>query len=156
MIKKKTKKKQSTYWGLGKMETFLDIFRCIICNKNHYHLIKISLNLVPEGQIDNIQHWFRKWLGATRQQAIIWTNVGQHPGCHMILLGLNELTWTLLSADSCCEWGFKPQHLRISQIFAYFQSAYKEFGRKLAKSTCLTQVLLAAGCRAMGNFEPCH
>ena len=39
-----------------------------------------------------IQHWFRQWLDAVRQQAISWTNVNWDL-CHcMVLVGHNELT----------------------------------------------------------------
>ena len=32
-------------------------------------------------------HWFKSWLGAIRQQAIIWTNVDPELCCHMASLG---------------------------------------------------------------------
>ena len=38
------------------------------------------------------QHWFRSWLGAVRQQAIIWANVNQVLWHHTASLGHNELT----------------------------------------------------------------
>ena len=37
------------------------------------------------------QHWFRHWLGAVRQQAITWANVGVDPCRHLTSLGHNEL-----------------------------------------------------------------
>ena len=37
------------------------------------------------------QHWFRWWLGAVRQQAIIWANVDPDLCRHMASLGHNEL-----------------------------------------------------------------
>ena len=37
------------------------------------------------------QHWFRKWLGAAGQHAIIWTNVEPDLSRHMALLDLNQL-----------------------------------------------------------------
>ena len=53
---------------------------CIFC--------KILLGWMP---IIFCQHWFRLWLGAVRQQAIIWTIVDQYL-CHQIAsLGDNEL-----------------------------------------------------------------
>ena len=36
-------------------------------------------------------HWFRWWLGATRQQGITWVNVDPGPCLHMASLGHNEL-----------------------------------------------------------------
>ena len=38
------------------------------------------------------QHWFRQWLGAVRQQAIIRTSVDQDLQRHMASLGPSELT----------------------------------------------------------------
>ena len=43
------------------------------------------------------QHWFSWWLGAIRQQAITWTNVGPDLCGHMALQGHNE---TILSYSS--------------------------------------------------------
>ena len=37
------------------------------------------------------QHWFRKWLGAIRQQAITWANVDPDLCRHVVSLGHNEL-----------------------------------------------------------------
>ena len=39
------------------------------------------------------QHWFRLWLGATRQHAIIWPNVDQDLCCHMASLGRSVKDW---------------------------------------------------------------
>ena len=36
------------------------------------------------------QHWFRQWLGATRQQAIAWTNIAQILWRLVATLGYNE------------------------------------------------------------------
>ena len=50
------------------------------------------------------------WLGALRQQFIIWTNVDQDLCHHMALLSYNELTYSLKSNDdihvymSVCQW----------------------------------------------------
>ena len=44
------------------------------------------------------QHWFRYWLGAVRQQAIIRANVNPDLFCHLTSLGHNELT--MLSCDN--------------------------------------------------------
>ena len=51
---------------LDKMSTALadDILKGIFMNWNLCILIRISLKFVPEGPIDNNQHWFRLWLGA--------------------------------------------------------------------------------------------
>ena len=38
------------------------------------------------------QHWYRKWLGAVRQQAITWANVDPDPCRQMTSLGLSELS----------------------------------------------------------------
>ena len=38
------------------------------------------------------QHWFRRWLGAVRQQAITWANVDPDLCCHLASPGHNELT----------------------------------------------------------------
>ena len=46
------------------------------------------------------QHWFRKWLGAVRQQAITWANVDPDLCRHMVSLDHNELTHWGLSAPS--------------------------------------------------------
>ena len=37
------------------------------------------------------QDWFRQWLGADKQQAIIWANVNTALCHHMASLGHNEL-----------------------------------------------------------------
>ena len=36
-----------------------DIFKCILLNENVLILIKISLEFIPKGPINNIEHWFR-------------------------------------------------------------------------------------------------
>ena len=41
-----------------------DIFKCILLNENGWISLKISLKLVHKVRISNIQHLFRKWLGA--------------------------------------------------------------------------------------------
>ena len=53
---------------------------CIFC--------EIAVECMPQGfrlmtSIMISQHWFREWLGAVRQQAITWTNVGKYPCRHM-------------------------------------------------------------------------
>ena len=37
-----------------------------------------------------LQHWFRLWLGAVRQQAITWANDDPDLWCHVLSLGHNE------------------------------------------------------------------
>ena len=73
------------------------------------------IDLVNECQNDN-KHWFSKWLGARRQQAIIWNNIDNFdldPQCHMTLQNLNPLQprytiWrhesgsTLAQIMACC------------------------------------------------------
>ena len=46
------------------------------------------------------QHWFRKWLGAIRQQAITWTGVYQDLRPHISAAGHSELTQIRLT-----HWG---------------------------------------------------
>ena len=48
-------------------------------DEHHWTLLMIS------------QHWFRLWLSAVRQQAIIWTSIDPDLSRHMALLGHNEL-----------------------------------------------------------------
>ena len=45
------------------------------------------------------QHWFRWWLGAVRQRAIIWANVDPDHSRHMASLGHNELLIQELLSD---------------------------------------------------------
>ena len=42
------------------------------------------------------QHWFRQWLDAVRQEAIIWANAEKDPCRHMVSRGLNGLRDTFL------------------------------------------------------------
>ena len=58
----------------------IDIFR--ICCEIAFR----SMPLMMVGQ-----HWFRYWIGAVRQQAIIWANVMPDLSRHMVSLGHNEL-----------------------------------------------------------------
>ena len=51
-----------------------------ISDECHWTLLRIS------------QHWFRKWLGAVRQQAITWASVDPDLCHHMGSLGPNELS----------------------------------------------------------------
>ena len=48
---------------------------------DEYHWILVMIS----------QHWFRKWLGTVKQQAITWTNADLDPCRHMVSLGHNEL-----------------------------------------------------------------
>ena len=51
---------------------------------------EIALGCMP---IISSQHWFRYWLGAVRQQAIIWANVDPFVCHHMVSLDHNGLTY---------------------------------------------------------------
>ena len=54
-------------------------------------------------------HWFRKWLGAIRQQAITWSNVVLDLCHHMASLAHNELTSTLtMHLKIILEWATYP------------------------------------------------
>ena len=52
---------QLTHLPLDKMAAILadDIFKCIFMNENDRINIQIALKFVPDGPIDNTQHWFR-------------------------------------------------------------------------------------------------
>ena len=54
-------------------------------------LYEINLKWIPVIFIS--QYWFRLWLGAIRQNAMIWANVDQVLQCHMLSLGLGELMY---------------------------------------------------------------
>ena len=43
----------------------------------------------------SIQHWFRLWLDAVKQQAITWANVDQDVCHHVASLEGNELTYVV-------------------------------------------------------------
>ena len=49
------------------------------------------------------QHWFRKWLGAVRQQAITWADVDPDLCRHMASLGPNVLN-LFAPRESCYEF----------------------------------------------------
>ena len=51
-----------------------DIFKCISLNENVWISIKISLNFIPRGPINNIPSLVR--IMAWRRPAIIWANDG--------------------------------------------------------------------------------
>ena len=63
---------------------------------------------MPLDLTDDSQHWFRKWLGAVKQQAITWDNVDPDLCRHMVSLGHNELKQ---SPDRLC---LKSSDLEIS------------------------------------------
>ena len=50
-----------THWGRDQnvRHSAHDIFKCIFSNENVWISIKISLKFVPQGPINNLQHWFR-------------------------------------------------------------------------------------------------
>ena len=50
------------------------------------------------------QHWFRKWLGAVRHQAITWVNVDRDLCCHMASLGHNDLRWVTTKKQKWCQF----------------------------------------------------
>ena len=59
-------------------------------------MIDIPLGKLPSDECNWIllmisQYWFRKWLGAVRQQAITWANVDPDLYRHMAWLGHHEL-----------------------------------------------------------------
>ena len=62
-----------------------DIFKCIFLNEYIWISIKISLQFVPSGPINNIPALVQ--IGA-RRQAIIWINVDMFIDLYMSLLGL--------------------------------------------------------------------
>ena len=57
--------------------------------------MEVSLLKFPadETSLIIIQHWFKWWLGAVRQQAIIWTNVDPVLCFYVVQLGHNEWIW---------------------------------------------------------------
>ena len=52
------------------------IFKCIFLNENEWISIKISLEFVPNGPINNIPTLVHNGLAPARGQAIVWTNYG--------------------------------------------------------------------------------
>ena len=72
------------------------------------------------------QHWFRKWLGATRHQAIKWANVYPDLYHHMASLGHNELsTWKCISGMTPavpCQHHKLPVQWAISMRIAHVKS----------------------------------
>ena len=45
--------------------------------------------------MQNFLKLFINWIGAVRQQAIIWTNVDKDVCHHMVSPGINELTYNI-------------------------------------------------------------
>ena len=70
------------------------------------------------------QHWFRKWLGAVRQQAITWTTVDQDLQRHMVSLGPNELTHLPLNKMAVISQHFQ-MHFHEWKIL-YFDKNFTE------------------------------
>ena len=85
-------KKSLTHWPLGDLDAILKLQFLILS----YWLVSSHQLKMPwdECQWTSAminQHWFRKWLGAIRQQAITWSNVDLVPCRHMASSGHNEL-----------------------------------------------------------------
>ena len=92
------------------------------------------------------QHWFMKWLGAIRQQAIFWANVDPGLYRHRASLGHNELTiftypLQLITAvvflhDVWCEWFFPFSVIRhwwfraITAATLWCRRAHPRLGRR--------------------------
>ena len=61
-----------------------DVFKHILLNENAWISIKISLNFVSKGPINNISSiGSDNGLAPTRRQAIIWTNDGKVTDAYM-------------------------------------------------------------------------
>ena len=57
-----------------------------------FNKVNITLEWMPGDLVDVVsQYWFRRLLGAVRQQAITWDDVDQDLCYHMALSGHNEL-----------------------------------------------------------------
>ena len=67
-----------------------DIIKCIFLKENAWILLKISLNFVPKGSINNIPS-SDDGLAPIRRQDIFWTDDGPVNRCICASLGLNEL-----------------------------------------------------------------
>ena len=67
------------------------IFKKLILNDNFCEHILCIFCEIALGWIHvsaQSQHWFRQWLGAVRQQAIIWVIID-----HMVSIGFNDLIY---------------------------------------------------------------
>ena len=67
-------------------------FKLIIVNGGWCISYEIALRWMPQDLTDDSQHWFRLWLGAVRQEANTWADVGPDLCRRMAPQGLNELT----------------------------------------------------------------
>ena len=87
--------KYATHWGLEIIIHMLSDCIDTFFFKNFPQMCFKAHKLVQ------IEHWFREWLGAVRQQAISWTTVDKYPWCHIWYPGFNELKTT-----SCKQLGY--------------------------------------------------
>ena len=91
-----------TWWPLGDA-TF--IFKTYFLNSLHriimwtfaVHLLSCECHRTS---LMRSQHWFRQWLGAIRQQAIIWANLDPDLYPHMASLGHTELKFEIYAYGS--------------------------------------------------------
>ena len=67
---------------LGNMVMILKLNPHIIWIKFMSNSCEIDLSWMAQNTLMKCQHWFRRWLGAVRQQAITWANVDPDPGLH--------------------------------------------------------------------------
>ena len=70
-----------------------DIFICIFMNEKFCILIKISLEFVPKGPIDNNPVFVQLMAWRIGDKAIIWTNADPIHWRIYVALGGDELTW---------------------------------------------------------------
>ena len=77
-----------------------DIFQCIFLNENVWISIKISLNFVPKGPINNI---------SALVQIMAWRRAGDKPLSEPMMVSLLTHTWV----KACCE---KGSHVEIHHL----------------------------------------
>ena len=74
--------------------------KCKILRKNVFWF-KHYWNLFPWIKLTMGQHWFRKWLGANRRQAITWTNDDPVHSVFQVKLKLGQGCYQSLEARRC-------------------------------------------------------
>ena len=104
------------------------------------------------------QHWFRWWLGAIRQQAIIGTNVDPHLCHHMVSIDHNELTgmatprgaWT---SNELQRLDFKTEQWDNSFSIGHQGDIHHQIFRNSRQDLCIQNIQKIS--KELGQYHGC-
>ena len=90
-----------TLWSLAHINQILD--KQFLCSfwwsMVEVSLIKLHSDSYHWASLKKSQHWYRLWLGAVRQQAMIWSKVDWDPCRHSASLSYDESMLLMLYTD---------------------------------------------------------